>query len=618
HIQRALDLIEKNHNRKITVNDISLHDPGIYAIMSKGDTAGIFQFEGDGITDAIKKIRPTGFADITAINALYRPGPMAMIPEFAKRKNKEASVEFLFPELKESLEETYGIIVYQEQVMAIASHIAGYSLGEADMLRRAMGKKIKEEMDQHRARFLKGASERNFDKKKSEELFDLMYKFADYGFNKSHAAAYCVVAAQTAWLKNYYPVEFFAALLTTELGDTDKVVKYVKDAQKRNIEVLPPHINHSDYHFTAKGNQIYFGLGAIKGVGETAVQSILEARSKKESQEFEDLAEFFKCVDLRKVNKKVIESLIKAGGFDGFGFHRAQLMLGYSKLLDQAIQFQKDDQIGQSSFFESFETAEESSARIELDPVRPWNQAAQLSYEKDVLGFYLSDHPLRGLEKIQAKWTSLDLGSLQPEVKPDLEVETKSDSEALPSLDQESLAASAPVPAAKHQVSKRRVTVGGIISGLKDVITKKGTRMAFGRIEDQNGSCEIVFFPDSYAKHEAIIKQEKPMLIGGFLEQGENSAKIIADQVALYDDLLKKTKTVKIDLNRFDEKEMFLIKKIISERPGSTVVHFQMKLDDLGKQLALESVGEKLSIQFDHDFINDLQGSLGRTDFIEI
>ncbi len=619
HIQRALDLIAKNHQKRITVNDISLSDPGIYSIMSRGDTAGIFQFEGDGITDAIKKIKPTGFADITAINALYRPGPMAMIPEFAKRKNKEASVEFLFPELKESLEETYGIIVYQEQVMAIASQIAGYSLGEADMLRRAMGKKIKEEMDQHRQRFLKGAMERNFDNKKSEELFDLMYKFADYGFNKSHAAAYCVVAAHTAWLKNYYPVEFFAALLTTELGDTEKVVKYVKDAQKRNIEVLSPHINHSEYHFTAKGNQIYFGLGAIKGVGETAVVSILEARAKKENHTFQDLADFFKSIDLRKVNKKVIESMIKAGAFDGFGYHRAQLMLGYGKLLDQALQFQKDDQIGQSSFFESFKTEEESAAAIVLDPVRPWNQATTLSYEKEVIGFYLSDHPLRGLENIQAKWTTLDLGSLQTEVPADKEESP----EALPSdgsLEPVPPSAVAPVALTqpKAPIAKRRVTVGGIISELRDVITKKGTRMAFGRIEDRNGSCEIVFFPDSYAKYEAIIKQEKPMLVGGFLEQAENASKIIADQVALYDDLLKKIKVVKIDLKEFDEREMGIVRKIISERPGSTAVQFQMKIEELGKNVSFEGLSEKLLIQLDHEFITDLQSQLGRADFIEI
>ncbi|MFN3455239.1 MAG: DNA polymerase III subunit alpha, partial [Pseudobdellovibrio sp.] len=267
HIHHALRLVKENRGVEVLEKNIPIQDHKIYELLSRGDTAGVFQFEGEGITDATRKIKPTSFADITAITSLYRPGPMANIPEFTKRKHGEAPVEYLLPETKQVLEETYGIMVYQEQVMGIASLIAGYSLGEADMLRRAMGKKIKEEMDKHRERFMKGAIERGHDKQKSEELFDLMYKFADYGFNKSHAAAYSVITAQTAWVKHYYPAEFFAALLSTEVGDTDKVVKYVKDAQKRGLVVKPPHVNFSDYLFTVKGEEIYFGLGGIKGVG---------------------------------------------------------------------------------------------------------------------------------------------------------------------------------------------------------------------------------------------------------------------------------------------------------------------------------------------------------------
>ena len=307
HIDRALKLIAGNRGRNIKAHEIPINDEKIYEIMSKGDTAGIFQFEGEGITDAIRQIKPTSFYDITAINALYRPGPMANIPEFAKRKHGESPVEYIIEDTKEILSETYGIMVYQEQVMGIASRVAGYSLGEADMLRRAMGKKIKEEMDQHRSRFLKGAKEKGHDEKKSEELFDLMYKFADYGFNKSHAAAYCVIAAQTAWLKHYYPAEFYAALLSTELSDTDKVVKYVKDAQKHNLRVLPPDVNQSEFLFTVKGDDIYFGLGAIKGVGENAVAAIIEAREQQPEKKFSSLADFFEKVDTKKLNKKVIE-----------------------------------------------------------------------------------------------------------------------------------------------------------------------------------------------------------------------------------------------------------------------------------------------------------------------
>jgi DNA polymerase-3 subunit alpha len=329
HINKALKLVEKNRGIYLREKDIDINDAKIYELLSRGDTAGVFQFEGEGISEAIRKIKPSSFADITAITSLYRPGPMANIPEFTKRKHGESPVEYLLQDTKKILEETYGIMVYQEQVMGIASIIAGYSLGEADMLRRAMGKKIKAEMDQHRERFLQGASLKGHDKKKSEELFELMYKFADYGFNKSHAAAYCVITAQTAWVKHYYPAEFFAALLSTEVGDTDKVVKYVKDAQKRGLVVKSPHINFSDYLFTVNGDEIYFGLGGIKGVGEAAVEALLEARAQLPNQKFASIEEFFNSVDLRRVNKKVIENLTKAGAFDHLGYHRAQLYTGY-------------------------------------------------------------------------------------------------------------------------------------------------------------------------------------------------------------------------------------------------------------------------------------------------
>lgn len=246
------------------------------------------------MTDMLKKAKPNCFEDIVAANALYRPGPMAMIPDYLDRKQGRKKVEYIFPELESILKETYGIVVYQEHVQLIASKIANYSLGEADLLRRAMGKKITEEMKKQKKRFMQGAKDNGYDEKKAEVLFDTMAEFAKYGFNKSHAAAYCVISAQTAWLKNYYPVEFFAALLSTEMNDTDKVVKYVKDAQAHDIEVLPPHINGSDFKFNVDGNKIFFSLGAIKGVGQSAVEAILQARLKLPEKKFESLSSFLK------------------------------------------------------------------------------------------------------------------------------------------------------------------------------------------------------------------------------------------------------------------------------------------------------------------------------------
>lgn len=601
HIQRALKLIEKNRNKKLLTSEISLADPGIYEIMSKGDTAGIFQFEGEGITDAIRKIRPTSFFDITAINALYRPGPMAMIPEFAKRKHGEEPVTFLFDELKDVLQETYGIIVYQEQVMGIASKIAGYSLGEADMLRRAMGKKIKEEMDQHRLRFMKGALEKGFDQKKSDELFDLMYKFADYGFNKSHAAAYCVIAAHTAYLKNYYPSEFFAALLSTELSDTDKVVKYVKDAQKRGLEVRPPHVNHSEFLFTVKGDDIYFGLGAIKGIGELAINAIVEAREKTDDKQFHTLEDFFEKVDLKRLNKKVVECLIKAGALDGFGAHRAQLMNGYQKYLDRAEEARQDREVGQVSLFDLGDSTEND---VKLDQVKPWNRTASLAFEKEVLGFYLSDHPLKGYENIAKLWTSGSLSQM-PAIL--------SEHKAKQSLD----TSKQKYDYRNRDGNKKRVVVSGILTESRELITKKGTRMAFARLEDLTGNLELVIFPDSYAKLEPLLKEEKPLLVGGFLEGEEGGAKIIVDSVGLLEEAIRKTKKMILRLDLLDEVHYEKLYSVLSSRTGKVPLELRVQLPDLGQDVLLESSG-LTGVQVDHEFLEEIHSLFGHTGFIEM
>ncbi len=597
HINHSLKLIERNRGIKIQSKDIRINDPGIYQLMSKGDTAGVFQFEGDGITDATKKIKPSGFGDITAITSLYRPGPMANIPEFAKRKNGESPVEYLLEDTKEILSETYGIMVYQEQVMGIASKIAGYSLGEADMLRRAMGKKIKEEMDQHRSRFLKGAEERGHDRKKSEELFDLMYKFADYGFNKSHAAAYSVVTAQTAWIKNYYPAEFFAALLSTEIGDTDKVVKYVKDAQKRGLKVLPPHINVSDYMFNVKGDDIYFGLGAIKGVGQAAVDAILEARANQETGQFKTVEDFFSSVDLRRVNKKVIECMIKAGAFDGLGFHRSQLLQHYHIFLDFAQGVHKDKELGQ---FSLFDLGEKEETKIEIPATEPWNRNASLAYEKEVLGFYLSDHPLKGYEKIARVWTSGNVSDL-----PQLAGEPASP-QSSPN----------PNPHERRRDQKKRVILMGLITEMREVITKKGTRMAFAKIEDLTGSSEMIVFPDTFAKYESLLKSDQALLMGGTLENDEGQIKIMADTFSTIQDLLKKIKKVILRLDMIDVSKYEGLNNLLAQHPGSTDVEFEIKMEDDKKvKLDLET---PVQIAMSHDFIEQAHSQFGGTDFIEL
>ena len=551
HINEAIQLIEKNRGVKINTSDISLKDKGIYEIMCRGETAGVFQFEGEGITDLIRKAQPDKFEDIVAINALYRPGPMDMIPDYLERKHGRKKVWYLFPELEEITKDTYGVIVYQEQVQLIASRIANYSLGEADLLRRAMGKKIASEMAKQKTRFLDGAKQNGYDEKKAEELFETMAEFAKYGFNKSHAAAYCVIAAQTAYLKSYYPHEFFAALLSTEMNDTDKVVKYVKDARKYNIEVKSPHINYSDYTFSVSGDQIFFSLGAIKGVGEAAVESIIEIRESLPEKKFPNLESFFENVELRKVNKKTVECLIKAGALDGFGANRAELINNYVKFIERAEHQRVDREVGQVSLFTMDEATQEQE-RVFIEKCPSWNRSARLAYEKEVLGFYLSDHPLKGMGGLTQMWVSNDVDSL-------LKV-----------------------------TSKSKVCVMGMISTLREIITKKGTRMAFGQFEDLTGVVELVVFPDAFAQFEIDLKSDGALFVSGSLERDGEVCKILVDKVETLDSLFRKAKKMLIEVTAETQTKMPELKDIFMKHPGTTRLTLKMQLMELGQTVKID------------------------------
>jgi DNA polymerase III subunit alpha len=444
---------------------------------------------------------------------------------------------------------------------------------------------------------LQGASERGHDKKKSEELFELMYKFADYGFNKSHAAAYCVITAQTAWIKNYYPAEFFAALLSTEVGDTDKVVKYVKDAQKRGLVVRSPHINFSDYLFTVNGDEIYFGLGGIKGVGEAAVEAILEARVKMPEKKFKTIEEFFNAVDLRRVNKKVIENLIKAGAFDHFGYHRAQLTSGYHQFLERAVEVQKDKEMGQVSLFDL--SSKEETA-VTLPETKVWSRIQSLSFEKEAIGFYLSDHPLRGFENFSKVWASSSVIDLPKYfANHPLSLQPKSNEK----------------PKWGEPRNKMRVIIAGLISEYKELITKKGTRMAFGKVEDLTGAVELVIFPDVFAKYSHLLKEEKPLLVGGGLEVEEGHAKIIVDSFALFDEVLKKTKKISLRLDKIDSNDYERLADLLNLYKGDTFVRLVMMID--GREIEIFPE-EPQQVQISDNFFEGIHQLFGRTDFIEV
>src|ERR1700691_2966528 len=389
----TLKLIAQTRGTPITLESIPLEDTETYQkVFHKALTSGVFQFESHGMRDVLRRYQPNSIEHLTALNALYRPGPMAMIDDFIERKQGRRKIEYELPELKEILEETLGVFVYQEQVMQAANTLAGYSLGEADLLRRAMGKKKPEEMAQQRERFVQGAAHRKFPPKKIEKIFDLMAQFAGYGFNKSHSAAYALLAYHTAYLKTHYPVEFMAALLTSLTGSTDDVVKYINECREMGISVEAPDINVSDANFTPHGHAIRFGLAAVKNVGGNAIESIVAAR-KQLGRNFKSFYEFCEEVDLRVLNKRVLESLIKSGAMDCFG-RRAQLMQALDTAIEQASKARRDAESGQHGLFGVFadETAEQANQSLPATP--DWDEHTRLAAEKEILGFFITGHPM--------------------------------------------------------------------------------------------------------------------------------------------------------------------------------------------------------------------------------
>jgi len=414
-IEQALKLIDRYRGVKIVVEDLPLDDQLTYQkIFSNGYTSGVFQFESSGMQDILRRYQPNRVEDLCALNALYRPGPIqgGMIPDFIDRKHGRKPIVYDVPELQEILEETYGVILYQEQVMQISNKLAGYSLGDADILRRAMGKKSATEMALQRERFIKGATERGFPPKKIAKIFDLMEQFAGYGFNKSHSAAYAYLAYVTAYLKAHYPVEFISALLTSESGNTDKIVKYINECREMGIDVLPPDVNQSDWHFTPAGSAIRFGLGAVKNVGQGAIETVVAARS--EGGPYTSIYNFCERVNLACINRRAMESLIKAGAFDSLGGNRAQLSEALDRAMESGARASRDREMGQHGLFGMF--AEEEKTEQPLAPLPDWTSEQKLAGEKEMLGIYVSGHPLdRFKDKVSdlAKHTTDKLDDLQ-------------------------------------------------------------------------------------------------------------------------------------------------------------------------------------------------------------
>lgn len=542
-IDNCLKLIERTRGISIDIQNLPLDDEETYRLLQQGDTNGVFQLESPGMQNILRKLGPTCIDDIIAVNALYRPGPLksGMVDDFIKRKRDPSSVKYPHPVLEPILKDTLGVIVYQEQVMLISQVLAGFSLSEADKLRKAMGKKKMDIIEQMEEKFLKGSQEKGIPKKIAESIYDAIRKFGEYGFNKSHSAAYAIISYQTAYLKAHYPVEYMCSLLSGVADDQDDVTRYVNDSKYSGIQVLPPDINKSHFNFTPEGNAIRFGLGAIKGLGEKAIESIISARNQLNG--FATLKDFLENIDLFAVNKGAMESLIKAGAFDALHKNRAQLLLNIETLIDMAKKLQFDKKSGQGSLFEVFGSPETTS--IELPYVRDWHDNEKLLYEKEVLGLYLSGHPLAKYEFEIRSFSCTGIRDLN-------ELE-----------------------------NANGTTIVGVISNLKIRTSANGNRFAIAMIEDMTGLIEALFMPNVLAKYESYITRDEPLLIRGKVEFDEDTAKrIIVNEVKSLREMRTDSITaihIKIENGRMSVATLEALKSVIEKNSGNCPILFHVK-----------------------------------------
>ena len=574
----AVKLIEGNRGVKLELENIPLDDPATYRLFAEANTSGIFQFESPGMREILRRYEPQRIEDLTALNALYRPGPIqgGMIDYFIQRKQGEKKVEYDLPELEDILAETYGVIVYQEQVMQIANRLAGFSLGDADLLRRAMGKKKPEEMAAQRERFLAGCRSHKVPEKKASKIFDLMEQFAGYGFAKSHSAAYALLAYQTGYLKVHYPVEFMAALLTSEMGKTEKIVKYINECREMNITVLPPDVNSSSTNFTPAGEAIRFGLAAIRNVGENTVGGILEARQRL--GKFTTLFQFCEEIELRLLNKRVLESLVKSGALDSLGGHRAELFAGLDRAIERAQKKQRDRQSGQGSFglLGDIEREMGQSRPVGMPEVDEWPEHKLLAYEKETLGFYISGHPL-------AKYASR------------LEELTVKRAESL-----------------EEGNHGEEVRLAGLVSGIRIMRSKKGDRWAMVELEDMTGIVDLLVFPEAYSRLEHFIKADAALLIKGKLSIEDAGTRVMVSDAKPLEDAAEPAPTVirvRVDPDALGMAGVDLLRALFARKPGSCRVAFDLEGD--GYRATMET-GKELRVNPDRELVERLREICGK------
>ena len=570
-IDQAVRFIRQNHARDFDIHTIPLDDPETFALLQAANTAGVFQLESDGMRALMVRLKPNTLEDIIALVALYRPGPMesGMIDDYVRRKHGEEPVAFFLPQLKGILQETYGVILYQEQVMQIAAEVSGFSLAEADMLRRAMGKKIAEVMAAQRERFVTGAVERGTPKDKAEALFTLIEKFAGYGFNKSHSAAYALVAYQTAYLKAHYPLEFLAALLNSEINQTTSLAKHIMEAREQGLALLPPDINLSQRDFAVEDGRVRYGLAGVKNAGSGAIQEVVEARK---TGRFETFSDFLERVNLSRVNRKVIEALIQAGAFDTLEKTRARLMAGLDTGLERAQRAKSLQAIKQMSMFEALA---ESVTDDWLPEAPEWEESEKLAKEKEALGVYLSGHPLDSYRHILKSWVKVTTADL-----PD-------------TPDGESVA------------------LGVVVTAAKEKVSRKGGRVAILTVEDLTGSVEVLVFGEVLEKMAPWLSQPSlPLWLKGDVVQEERGAKIVAREVAPLGTSLPRWPArldLRLQASSLTMEQLLALREVLSRHQGTVpaYLHFLNPQENgvlaLPDSLAL-TPSEDLATELNHLF----------------
>ncbi|MFH1621576.1 MAG: DNA polymerase III subunit alpha [Candidatus Omnitrophota bacterium] len=577
-IDETIKIVKRTQNKEINISDIPLDDTATFKLLSGAQSMGVFQLESSGMRDLLRKLESSRFEDLIALLALYRPGPIGsgMLDDFIQRKHGRKSIKYDHPKLESVLRETYGIIVYQEQVMQIASELAGFSLAEADLLRRAMAKKIPEVMEQQRKKFVEGCSKQGVGEKIASKVFDLVVYFSGYGFNRSHSTAYALISYRTAYLKANFPIEFMTALLTSEKENTDKVVEYVNEANKMNIKILPPNVNKSFAKFTVEDhNSIRFGLLAVKNVGRGAIDSIVDSREKQ--GEFKDFFEFCERLDLRLVNRKVMESLIKCGALDIFGLYRSQLMTMLDDCLSEASRINKERSKGQLSFFDSDINGEGQSFERktpESPKIKEWPEIQLLAFEKEILGFYVTGHPLARYSHLLSMFSSCSISHL------------------------------------KDRTDGEDISLVGLINKVKYTTTRaKNEKMAILKLEDLEDMVEVLVFPSSYRQGSSYIVANNVILLKGKLSLKEDQPKIIANTILPIEQAFSLVTTINLNLSGLRENIFETVKEKLSSHPGDIPVYLHFNTPQ--KKNVKILVGSQLFVSSNEMLIKELDDLLG-------